>query len=193
MKQEKSRTGEDAEGGGGTPCLRTNYRPWVGEESLCESGVPVSGTLDLFSVPSPNCAVGLVGATSPTGIPKLGFGRWWGNRTNLSQFTFRINKVCACIWGEGGDGEGHVSLGALAIRKWHPIPAIAAARGLWMVSLIWPWVLAVLTSCFLPSSASSTEFPSSESLGWLVSAHLGFGIFLKPGYRTLRGRRKACH
>ena len=30
-------------GWGGTPCLRTNYRPRVGEESLCESGVLYQG------------------------------------------------------------------------------------------------------------------------------------------------------
>lgn len=45
--------------------------------------------------------------------------------------------------------------------------------GLWTVSLS----LALGVSCsdllLSPSSASSSEFPSSESLGWLVSAHLG--------------------
>lgn len=64
-------------GWGGTPCLRTNYRPRVGEESLCESGVPVSGTLDYPASPSPNCAVGLVGGYQPNREFPTSFGRWW--------------------------------------------------------------------------------------------------------------------
>ena len=77
----------------------------------------------------------------------------------------------------------------------------------WMVSL-WHWVLTscfltscFLTSCFLtsccsdllrsPSSVSSTEFPSSESLGWLVSAHLGVWdiseAWLQDSERTQEG------
>ena len=188
-KQEKSRTGRDAGGGEEPPCLRTNYRPRVGGESLCESGAPVSGTLDYLGSPSPNCAAGLVGSCRPNREFPTSFGRRWWETKGKPLIVYLQTKqcvcVCACVWGEGGVWERNVSLGVLAIRKWHSIPAIPSAQGFGR-SLS----LALGVSCsdllLSPSSASSSEFPSSESLGWLVSAHWGFGIFLKPGYRTLR-------
>lgn len=84
---------------------------------------------------------------------------------------------------------GHASLGVLAIRKWHSIPAIPSAQGLDGLSL----ALGISCSDLLlsPSSASSTEFPSSESLGWLVSAHLGVWdiseAWLQDSERTQEG------
>lgn len=52
-------------------------------------------------------------------------------------------------------------------------------RGVLSLSL-YPWVLALLTSCFLPALLPLPKFPRSESPEWFVSGHLGIWVISRP-------------
>ena len=45
---------------------------------------------------------------------------------------------------------------------------------------LYPWVLALLTSCFLPALLPLPKFPRSESPEWFVSGHLGIWVISRP-------------
>ena len=153
MKQEKSRTGRDAGGGEEPPCLRTNYRPRVGGGNLCESGAPVSGTLDYLGSPSPNCAAGLVGSCRPNREFPTSFGRRWWETKGKPLIVYLQNKqgVCVRVFGEReAYGSATSAWGYLLFGSGIPYLPFHLPGALDGLSL-WPWVLAVLTSCFLPA------------------------------------------
>ena len=154
MKQEQKKWG-------GTPCLRTGYRPWGGEESLCESRARVSGALDYPGSPSLNCVARLVGVSAQQGIPNQ-FGKEVVDNKGTTSHSLPLESR-GCVRARLGRGRrvggprqpGGTRYSEVALHTCHPI-----CLGLWMVSL-WHWVLAVLTSCFLPALLPP---PSSQAL-----------------------------
>lgn len=192
MKQEKSRTGEDAGGGEEPHALGLITGLGLGRKAFVKVGYLYQGPWTTQRPPAPTALWDWWGAIGPTGNSQPVLEGGGGKQGQpLPQFTFRINKVCARVSGEreaygrATSAWGHLLLGSGTPYLPFHLPG---AFG-------WSLYLALGVSCsdllLSPSSASSTKFPSSESLRWLVSAHLGVWdiseAWLEDSERTQEG------
>ena len=101
MKQEKSRTGEDAGGGEEPHALGLITGLGLGRKAFVKVGYLYQGPWTTQRPPAPTALWDWWGAIGPTGNSQPVLEGGGGKQGQpLPQFTFRINKVCARVSGE---------------------------------------------------------------------------------------------